>query len=350
MSDEFKLPVLDLSLLAKGEEGVAQVSLELKDALENVGFFFLTNHGVDESLMKGIFEMAARFHALSIEEKTTVALNDNKLGYMPFGGSIRKGYSKPSGNAAFFCRFNAQPPVANQWPGPMVPGFEKLVTAYVGEVDALAHRLLPLMARALGVPSPDTFFEEAFKDAEFSIRMSHYPDAAGRGKDGGDMGIAAHTDSGIITLLGQQEKAGLELCMPDGRWVRPQSMPGAFLVNVGDMLRRWTNHKWLSALHRVVNIPGQERYAIPIFWNPRPGFVMEALPGTTSPTNPYRYEPMTSSEFMVGWYAGEYTSLRSLTPEQVKAAEEDPGGFKGTTGAADAATTLPGAPTPAARL
>ena len=62
------------------------------------------------------------------------------------------------------------------------------------------------------------------------------------------MGIAAHTDSGIFTLIAQQDKPGLELCLPDGRWERPQALPGAFLVNAGDMLRRWTNHRFASAL------------------------------------------------------------------------------------------------------
>lgn len=91
-------------------------------------------------------------------------------------------------------------------------------------------------------------------------------------------------------------------------------MPGAILVNSGDLLRRWTNHKWLSTLHRVVNLPGQDRYAIPFFWNPRADFLMEALPGCTSEENPARYKPTTFTDYMDGWFAGEYSTLRSLTP------------------------------------
>ena len=119
--------------------------------------------------------------------------------------------------------------------------------------------------------------------------------------------------------------------MPDGRWERPQSMPGAFLVNGGDMLRRWTNHRFTSALHRVVNLTGQERYAVPLFWAPRPDAVMDPAALTTccdAATNPPRYGPVTSGDFMRGWYAGEYTSMRTLTPAQVKAADADPGGFQ----------------------
>lgn len=217
----------------------------------------------------------------------------------------------------------------NQWPSEDlqfgVPGFRALASSYVNRMDALAHRLLPLMARALGL-APD-YFQDAFQGTGHSLRLSHYPDAAEP-----RMGVGAHTDSGILTLLAQGSKPGLELCLPNGRWVRPQTMPGSILVNSGDLLRRWTNHSWLSTLHRVVNIPGQERYAIPFFWNPRHDFVMEALPGCSSPENPPRYGPTTLTDYMEGWYAGRYTTLRSLTPAQVRAAKEGltPGGVGGS--------------------
>jgi isopenicillin N synthase-like dioxygenase len=93
------------------------------------------------------------------------------------------------------------------------------------------------------------------------------------------------------------------------------------------MLRRWTNHRFASALHRVVNLPGQQRYAVPLFWVPRPSALMEALPTCSDAANPPRYGPITSGDFMRGWYAGEYTSMRTLTPAQVQVIETDPGGL-----------------------
>merc|ERR1719271_1605024 len=102
------------------------------------------------------------------------------------------------------------------------------------------------------------------------------------------MGVGAHTDSSMMTFLAQSDKPGLELCMPDGCWVRPQALPGTILVNSGDLLRRWTNHKWLSTMHRVVNIPGQERQSIPYFVNVRPDLMVTTLPGCASPENPDR--------------------------------------------------------------
>ena len=324
-ADKLELPVLDCSLLEQGPEGVARFSAELNAALESVGFFFLTKHGVDQTLIDAIFSQTANFHALPTDAKMRLQINDQKAGYMPFGGSIRKGYSKPSGRAALNFRFNAMPPVDNQWAGDAVAGLDETVRAYVKAVDGLVHRLLHPMAVALGLPADA--FADAFAGAECAMVMSHYPDPARRSLPLGDMGIAAHTDSGIFTLIAQQDKPGLELCLPDGRWERPQSLPGAFLVNAGDMLRRWTNHRYMSALHRVVNLPGQERYAVPLFWALRPDAVMDTLPTCSDAANPPRYEPITSSEFMRGWYAGEHTSMRTLTPAQVQAATED-GGFK----------------------
>ena len=319
------IPVIDFSLQ---EAAASKVSGELAHALENVGFFFLDNHGIDQKLIAAVFEYTARFHALSIEEKGMVSLNEKKVGYAPFGASLRKGYSKPSGNSSFFMRFNT-PPVQNQWPA--LEGFEDTMAEYAKEIDALAHRLLPLLAQALDLPATDTTFVDGFSGSNSTLRLVHYPDPAKRGVPNGDVGIAAHTDNSIFTFIAQQDKPGLEICMPDGRWLRPQTMPGTILVNAGDMLRRWTNHRWMSALHRVVNLPGQERFSVPLFWTPRADYVMEPLDSCSSGDNPPRYGPLTPAAFMIGWYAGEYTTMRTLTPAQVKAAEIDAasGGFVG---------------------
>lgn len=322
------LPVLDLGLLEE-EGGPARLAAQAGQALEEVGFFFLKNHGVPVEFIEGMFAAVARFHALPLEAKLSIALNEHKKGYVPLGGHLRPAaYSKPSGNAALHMRFPDTASQQNQFP-PEETGFRALAQEYVGRVDALAHRLLPLLAGALGLPPG--FFDEAFAGAQCSFSVAHYPDGPAP-----RIGIAAHTDSGVLTLLGQSDKPGLELCLTDGRWVRPQPMPGAILVNSGDLLRRWTNHRWLSTLHRVVNIPGQERYAIPLFWNPRADYLMEALPGCSSARNPARYGPVTFTAYMEGWYAGEYSSLRSLTPAQIRAAQEG-------VGEEDSSGVLPGA-------
>ena len=111
-----ELPVLDCSLLEQGPEAEARFAAALGTALEQVGFFFLVNHGVDAALVDSVFAQTAAFHALPVEEKLLVQMNEHKVGYMPFGGSIRKGYAKPSGRAALNFRFNSIEPLENRWP------------------------------------------------------------------------------------------------------------------------------------------------------------------------------------------------------------------------------------------
>jgi isopenicillin N synthase-like dioxygenase len=276
--------VLDLSayLAAPPPDNEAEASrlaAQIGDALQKVGFFFLVGHGVDEQLMASVYECAAEFHALPLEEKMSLHMDANRNGYMPLGGQASAGRGRSqgkSGNAALFLRYLIEgedvqplPDQPNRYPlnRELAERFEQVTTRYCRATNSLAMRLLPLLARALALPSPDTYFADAFAGAQSCLRMSNYPDPEIEPK----LGVAAHTDSGILTLLGQSDKPGLEVCLPDGRWVQPQPMPGAFLVNSGDLLRRWTNHRWLSTLHRVVNVPHQERYAIPFFWNTNPG-------------------------------------------------------------------------------
>jgi isopenicillin N synthase-like dioxygenase len=281
------LPVLDLAayLANPADEAEAtRLAAEIGDALENVGFFFLTGHGVDAELMQSVYTAAAAFHALPLEEKLEMQMDENRNGYMPLGEQVSSGRGKSqgkSGNAALFLRYLIEgeharnlPDQPNRYPAALLAeGFEEVTTSYSQATNSLAMSLLPLFARALELPSPDTYFADAFSGAQSCLRMSNYPDP----KTEPALGVGAHTDSGILTLLGQSDKPGLELCLPNGRWVQPQPMPGAYLVNSGDLLRRWTNHRWLSTLHRVVNLPNQERYAIPFFWNTNPGAPLPLL-------------------------------------------------------------------------
>lgn len=320
-----------MSLLEQ-EGGPERLGEEMRSALEGTGFFFLENHGVPSELIEGAYNLAERIHALPLEEKLQFKREPYGTGYLPLGQHTRPAfYSKPSGNAAFFLRFPDNEAAHNQWPEEESErgvglGWRKLAIAYADATGRLAWELLGLIARALKL-HPD-FFEEPFRGAQTSLRLSHYPESAGfelSGKNNMRMGIAAHTDSGILTLLAQSDKPGLELCLPDGRWVRPQSMPGTFLVNSGDLLRRWTNHRFLSSLHRVVNLPNQERYAVPFFlMGPRADFPMQTLPGCADPQeNPDRYnDAINLTEFMKGWRAGEDKHIKTLTPAQVKAAYE----------------------------
>ncbi len=128
--------------------------------------------------------------------------------------------------------------------------------------------------------------------------MTHYPPQAPADNE---FGLAPHTDTSFMTLLAPNKAPGLSVRLPSGRWIDAPPIAGAFLVNGGDMLRRWTNDRFLATPHRVINRTGARRYAIPFFFDCWADHVMTCLPTCTGPSNPPKYPPITYVEYMT-WF------------------------------------------------
>ena len=175
---------------------------------------------------------------------------------------------------------------------------------YLDAVEALAKSLLPAYARALDMPAD--FFDEHFREPMYTLRLAFYP-APDVIKEG-DFGLPPHADTSFMTLLAPNPTAGLEIRLPTGRWVNAPFVPGAFLVNGGDMLRRWTNDRFLATPHRVINRTGGARYAVPFFFDCDINTVMAAIPSCVPPGTTSRYDPVSYTDYMT-WYL-------SLKPEQ----------------------------------
>jgi isopenicillin N synthase-like dioxygenase len=129
--------------------------------------------------------------------------------------------------------------------------------------------------------------------------MSHYPQQTVVADN--EFGLAPHSDTSFMTMLAQNDIPGLSIRLPNGRWIDAPSMPGSILVNGGDLLRRWTNDRFLATPHRVINRSGQERYAIPFFMDCDYDYRMECLPSCCSEANPPKYPPITYPEYMT-WF------------------------------------------------
>jgi len=308
------IPILDLQAYLAGEPGALDaLGAQLRDALEHVGFFFVRNHGVPQSVIDGCFDAARRYHAQPMEQKLALRVNKHNLGYLPMGGyTIRHSdlnqANKPDLAEGFFVKRDLpadHPDVLsdkkfrgmNQWPA-SVPGFRDEVLAYCNALEQLGLSLLPIYARALDLP-PD-FFSDAFHEPQYSLRLSHYPEQR-IVDDPNQFGLAPHTDTGFLTLLAQNEVPGLSIGLPDGRWIDAPAIPGTIIVNSGDMLRRWSNDRFLSTPHKVVNRSGRERYSIPFFFDPHLDYPMACLPTCTSADNPPKYPPITLMEYLV-WH------------------------------------------------
>jgi len=308
------IPILDVSRYFAGDmDDLLRLGAELRDAFEKVGFWFLRGHGVPRSLIDTMFSECERFHAQPMENKLALRINEHTIGYMPMGGSIARSSkvnnnTKPSVNAAYFVRRERTPNdpdvIAgkrfrglNQWPADL-PGFRDNVLTYMTAMEQLGKRLVRIYAVALDLP-PD-YFDPMFEKPNMIQRMTYYPPRPSY--EDNEFSIAPHTDSGFMTLLAPSAVPGLSIRLPDGTWFDAPSDPEAFVVNGGDILRRWTNDRFLSTPHRAMNTSGRARYAIPFFFDTHPDTLMSCLPSCRSRENPPKYEPITYDEYAL-WYA-----------------------------------------------
>ena len=315
------IPVVDLGPYLAARSGAsAATATELGRALKDVGFFVVVNHGIPQTLIDDTFAEARRFHAQSMDSKLALRMNEHNNGYMMLGRyavwtSDVNANDKPDLNEAFFVKRERAPddPLVragrrfagpNQWPAHL-PGFRETVLAYTEAVDALGRKLTSLCAVALDL-RPDVF-DDAFAESQFSFRLTHYPPVAA---EVNQFGIAPHTDANFLTFLAQSEVPGLQVRTPDGTWADVPYVPGSFAVNSGDMMQRWTNHRFKSTPHRALPPVGRSRYAIPYFLGPHLDTEIACLPTCQGPGNAARYPPITYAAYLEWWYDANYNAAR----------------------------------------
>ena len=314
-----RIPVIDVADDLAGRPGALEATaFQLREALTTVGFFILTGHDVPQRAIERTFAEAHRFHDLPIGKKLGLRLNEHVNGYMTMRRyavwtSDVNANDQPDLNEAFFVKREraTNDPLrlsgrrfvgANQWPDESdLPGFRRHVLEYAKVMDRLARRFLPALAVALKLEP--TWFDDAFSDSQFTLRLSHYPPVEA---EANQFGIAPHTDSNFMTFLAQTEIPGLQVRMPFGNWLDVPYIPGSFAVNSGDIMQRWTNGRFKSTPHRALPPVGRHRYAIPFFLGPRFDQLIECLPTCTSPDDPPQWPSITYAEWQAYWYDANY--------------------------------------------
>ena len=308
------IPLLDVEPYLAGKPGALEkLGRELRYAFERVGFYYMRGHGVPRELIAAMFEAARRFHAQPLEWKQRLRIDEHNIGYMGMGGSMFRTSkvqqnTKPSANEAFFLRrersqddpdviANKKLRGMNQWPSDL-PGFRETVLQFMDTMEALGRRLVRIYAVALDLP--ETYFDAMFERPSLVQRLTHYPASPRRAED--EYSIAPHTDSGFMTMLAPNDMPGLSIRLPDGNWIDAPVVEGAYVVNGGDILRRWTNDRFLSTPHRVINVVEKPRYAVPFFFDPHFDTSITCLPTCQSADNPAKYPPITYEEYAV-WFA-----------------------------------------------
>jgi isopenicillin N synthase-like dioxygenase len=181
---------------------------------------------------------------------------------------------------------------SNIWPD--LPGFKDGVAGYYGECLSLARRLIRLFAEVLYLP--ESFFDEMFVRPGAMSRVIHYPPQPANDPD--TVGIGMHTDYECFTILCQDEQPGLQILNVAGEWIEAPPIPGTFVVNIGDMLARWSNDVFISTVHRVLNSTGKERYSVPLFFGPSYNVMIEPLQTCLADGEKPKYEPILAGDYV----------------------------------------------------
>ena len=311
------LPVIDISGLSSPDPADRNsVAAKLRAACLHNGFFYISNHGVDEALVGDVLAEAAAFFALPAEAKAAVDKSRSKAnrGYEPLQGQtlepgappdLKEGYyigpeHAPDDARVLAGLFNHGP---NQWPASR-PRFRPVMQAYLEVMMALAARMMGGIALSLDLP--EDYFAGYCRDAMGTVRLLHYPPQSPHGNPA-QRGAGAHTDFGGLTLLCQGEIGGLQVWdQASGGWIHADPVPGTYVVNLGDMIARWTNDRYRSTLHRVVNTSGKERYSVPFFYTGNYAHEVACIPTCLGAGEQPKYPPVTVEEHMRAMYQRTY--------------------------------------------
>lgn len=309
------LPVIDLG---RGDTAAAEIDA----ACRTHGFFYIVGHGLPDAVTATAFDASRRFFALPEAEKSRWHIDRSpcRRGFDPIGWQTLAPGQPADLKESFYLGVDrdADDPLVragtpnhgvNQWPGEaQVPGFRAAMQAYDDAVQQLARRLMGLIALGLGMPRDH--FEPFMTDPMPVLRLLHYPKQPPTAEvPPGQIGCGAHTDWGGITLLAQDDAGGLQVQRQDGGWTSAPPIPGSFVVNLGDMMARWTNERYRSTLHRVVNrSSGRDRYSIAYFFDIDYHAVVSALPGCVAAGASALHPPITAGEHIVEMYRRTQTT------------------------------------------
>lgn len=284
---ENALPIIDIQPLLSGDDSACvAVGREIRAACLNLGFMYILGHGVDAALRSEVFKQSTAFFAQPWAEKNKINMkySPHNRGYEPLGKQTLEEGSPPDLKEGFYIgediplddprieggSFNLGP---NQWPENL-PEFESIMMAYYEDMLSLSVSLMRGIALSLGLE--EDFFADFCRDPLTALKLLHYPPQPVNPQLG-EKGCGAHTDFGGITILMQDDIGGLQVLDKNDKWLSAPPIPDAYVVNLADMISRWTNDMYKSTMHRVINLSGKDRYSIPFFFSGRPAHEVVAL-------------------------------------------------------------------------
>lgn len=305
------VPVIDMQPFIAGDAAAQRdVARRFGAAFETSGFAAIVNHGVPAELGQRLYEQAKAFFALTPAEKQALSPPERVKGrgYLPMGiesvAATLSGETPPDLCEALVFgslqRERAGLGQPNLWPS-QPAGLTGAVNEWFDAIRALCGRLMRMSALALDLP-PD-WFDPCYGQPALTLRFVNYPDQPVEPAPG-QLRYGAHHDYGGLTILRQDDApGGLQVCDPQGRWHDVAAIEDSFVINVGDLMQRWTNDRWKSTLHRVVNPPraltgSTQRLSMVAFTGPSEDTVVGCLPSCTGPSRPALYDAVVAGMYV----------------------------------------------------
>ncbi|KAK9716336.1 hypothetical protein RND81_06G226300 [Saponaria officinalis] len=291
-----KLPIIDLTAVDR-----RSTAASLRKACIETGFFYIVNHGVEKDLLQRLFDESKKFFELPVEDKMKLSRKEYR-GYSAMFAEKLDLTSDTKGDPKetfYVGPLDDEVCNLNQWPSEeLLPTWRPTIESYHRKILIAAKSLLTLIALALDLED-EMFFIRAKDSPMPFLRLLHYPGDLNCSSEE-VLGASAHSDYGMVTLLATDGVPGLQVCREKDCyprvWEDVPHIEGAFIVNIGDLMERWTNGLFSSTLHRV-NPKGKERYSAAFFCDPPTDTVVECLESCCSESNPPRFPPICSGDY-----------------------------------------------------
>ena len=298
--DQGAIPVVDITGLRDGSDRIG-VAKALHQASQEVGFIYVAGHGIPDADLAAARNCALEFFRLPPETKEQVRVSGAHRGWLAQGGAKMQDDAKADLKESFIWGYENdagetpdEHPLrgANRWPD-FMPQLQTAAMRYFKGAHDVAYHLM--RGFALGLDLSEDFFLRSTSRPMSRASMVYYPpQPADMGAE--QFGVGPHTDFGVLTVLAQDDVGGLQVQDVNGDWLAATPIPGTLIVNVGDLLARWTNDEYRSTPHRVVNSSGKERLSLVLAYDPEPQTMIDAaqvLPGQKT-----KYEPITCGDYL----------------------------------------------------
>ncbi len=292
------ISVLDLS--RPDDIDIAAAARQFTAGARQCGFLYIKYAARNGSTVARLRREQRLFFDLPAAQKRAIAIDQNNRGYLGVGEALMSGARKADQKEVFFWgrEFAADDPELlakvpmcglNQWP--VSADFREAALEYSAFIASIGDLMLRIIAVALGADS--RFFEPYFNRSMLRGQLLRYPPTEPHPDQ---FGVAPHSDFGCITLL-SQETNGLEVLFPDGEWVAAPPEDSTLVVNIGDLLERWSNNRLPSTRHRVRNTTSEPRYSIAMFYDPNPLAAVD--PRELLPQDDPAFAPVAAAEYIM---------------------------------------------------